>query len=63
MYRIDFCILKIFNFLKITKEEKEKIIGKEYFSTAKDEKKLVYLLAFYPNTIYKKLRHYLCKTT
>jgi len=55
--------LKIFNFLKITKEEKEKIIDKEYFSTAKNEKKLACPIAFYPNTIYKKLRHYLCKTT
>jgi hypothetical protein len=41
--------LKIFNFLKITKEEKEKIIGKEYFSTGKDEKKLACPIAFYPN--------------
>jgi hypothetical protein len=41
--------LKIFNFLKITKEEKEKITAKEYFSTGKDEKKLPHPIAFYPN--------------
>jgi len=47
--------LKIFNFLKITKEEKEKITKEEYFSTGKDEKKLACLIAFYPNTVYIKI--------
>jgi hypothetical protein len=41
--------LKIFNFLKITKEKKGNVTGKEYFSTGKDEKKLTHPIAFYPN--------------
>jgi len=49
MYRIDFCILYNFNLLKITKEEKGKMTSKEYFSTAKDEKKLKCPIALYPN--------------
>jgi hypothetical protein len=54
--------LKIFNFLKVTKEEKEKRTEEEYFSTGKDENKLAHPIAFYPNTIYIKITPLACKT-